>query len=142
MVNGVGLQAELTCLSRDCVDPRSAPCGLPNQQCHPRETLTWRHRASRIGLLRKQLVIENLRLPETEVDGELNATRDAPGTARSTLSELQVELTVPVRTLWFAYSKMPSKGNPDVESSRKPYRLASKVTGYREPQASQNGSYW
>ena len=114
MVNGVGLQAELTCLSRDCVDPRSAPCGLPTQQCHPRETLTWRHRASRIGLLRKQLVIENLRLPETEVDGELNATRDAPGTARSTRSGLQVDRTVPVRTLWLACSKMPSKGNPNV----------------------------
>jgi hypothetical protein len=52
----------------------------------------------------------------------------------------QVELIVPIRTLWLACSGMLSKGNPDAEASRQPYRPAAKVAGYREPQASQNGS--
>jgi len=53
-----------------------------------------------------------------------------------------VDRTVSVRTLWPACSKMPTKGNPAVEPSRKPYRHASSGAGYRESQASQNGSYW
>ena len=120
--------------------PRSAPCGLLVQRCHSKETLTWSYRASHVGMLREELVIENRRLPKTEVGGELNAPRDAPGTARSTRSGLQVDPTVPVRTLRLACSKMPFKGNPNVELSRKPCRHVSRVTGCRDRQASQNGS--
>jgi hypothetical protein len=44
----------------------------------------WSSRASHIDVLRNWQVIENRRLPKTEVDCELDATWDAPGTARST----------------------------------------------------------
>ena len=51
----------------------------------------------------------------------------------------EVDRTVPVRTLWLAFTKESSKGNLEVEASHKPSRRYSKVLDYPELQASRNG---